>query len=442
MNTADTAKQVAEQAASGLSTGWIIAVIAIGILCVFLIIYLPKRQMKRSDEEDESNRIGLENDLRKTIIQIVAGIIVLAGLFLTYMELDESRNQFRDQMTQKDSTDKRNYQLLNQQLIDNRYEFDTSSEQMRVQLELTRDELKERSKTNYNNFVLDQYTKSLQLMKDTNIAVRLGAIYSLEKLMNSDSDYHDVIIEMFCTYVREQREWTHQKEYSDEFIKFDSAHKREDKDYYKKHSEYMKSLNKYKIPIETDTRAILTVLGRRENRKNEKVIIDLKNTNWIDTDLRQMNFIEFNLYEAHLENAKLNGAHLENAKLWGANLEHANLSEAYLNNADLRYAKLINADLGGANLMRIKSSSPEYDKKTNERVFNDDTHKSRTLFIKELKKAKNVKGIELDPVIMDIIKEEFPELYKRIKEKYINGKRPTAHAVGTDINTTRGNLPG
>ena len=33
----------------------------------------------------------------------------------------------------------------------------------------------------------------------------------------------------------------------------------------------------------------------------------------------------------------------------------------------------------------------------------------------ELKKAKNVEGIQLDDKILDIIKEEFPDLYKRIE---------------------------
>ncbi len=204
-------------------------------------------------------------------------------------------------------------------------------------------QVNEQRRANINALTLDQYVRAVDQLKDENMAVRLGGIYSLEQIMNSenkeDYKFHDVIIELFCAYVREERP-------------FDEE-------------DYKINPSKYKVKVLTDIRAILTVLGRRVNKDDEKVEIDLKHTNWNDADLSNMKLEGFNLSGAHLEGANLNGANLEHAKLmeahlegadlYGANLEHAKLMEAHLegadlNGANLEHAKLINTHLEGADL--------------------------------------------------------------------------------------------
>ena len=296
--------------------------------------------------------------------------------------------------------------------------------------------------------------KAVDQLKDESMAVRLGGIYSLEKIMNSPDkevkDYHDTIIEMLCAYVREKRPFD-QDGYNKELEFF----KKENSDpavenYYSEYEKFIKSLNKYKIPIHTDIRAILTVLGRRKNKDNEEVEIDLKVTNWIKAGLGEMKLEGFNLSVAHLENANLWGAHLENANLDGAHFENAELIEAHLENAkfwgahfenaDLRFAHLENADLYEAHFENADLEHAHFKKanlygayleNTNLRFASleniiivpswedrEETKEDRINFINELEKAEQVKEIELDDKIMKIIEEEeeFSELLRRINE--------------------------
>ena len=381
---------------------------------------------------------------------------------------------------------------------------------LKKQIDQQQEQNEEQRRANISSLTLDQYVKAVDQLKDKNMAVRLGGIYSLEKIMNSPDkevkDYHDTIIELLCAYVREKRPFD-QDGYNKElefFIKENSDPAVEN--YYSEYEKFIKSLNKYKIPIYTDIRAILSVLGRRDNRKNEKVEIDLKDSNWINTGLYNININGFNFLGAHLENAYLQGAHLENAyfmgahlenayfmgahlenaNLYKAHLENANLNGAHLENADLSWAHLENADLTGIRLENanlrgtnlenadVKWALLKYANLSEAHLENaylrginlenanltgahlenaylyyanfknvklipwwenrEETKEEVIAFIKELEKARLVEGIKLDEKFVEIImknekdypklfkefkdriKEEFPDIFKRIKE--------------------------
>jgi hypothetical protein len=79
--------------------------------------------------------------------------------------------------------------------------------------------------------------------------------------------------------------------------------------------------------------------------------IDLNGSDLDDTDLRHAN-----LQQARLVGAKLLGAHLQAANLRGANLRDADLTNAHLRNADLRTADLSRAILGDVDLRGAKLS--------------------------------------------------------------------------------------
>lgn len=87
--------------------------------------------------------------------------------------------------------------------------------------------------------------------------------------------------------------------------------------------------------ISPDIQAALTVIGRRDPKK-DKGLIDLRNT-----DIRG----------ADLKRAKLPGVKLDGANLQGSNLQLANLQRAYLTQANLQEAKLSHANLQGAYLI-------------------------------------------------------------------------------------------
>lgn len=214
-------------------------------------------------------------------------------------------------------------------------------------------------KSNRETLTLEQYVKAVEQLKDPNIAVRIGGIYLLKTLMKSEddevADYNNTIIELLTAYVEDNKE-----------------------------EEYLGKNEQKK-----DVQAAITVLGKRVIDNNE-VRIDYKNKNLDKYDLNE-NYLD--------------GANLEGAFLTNANLENANFSNTNLKNASLYGIILKNTILRGANLNGIHTN--HYKSK--------ETDESRTVFIKELEKAKDVYGIQLDSEIMDIIKKDFPELWKRIK---------------------------
>ena len=300
-------------------------------------------------------------------------------------------------------------------------------------------------KASRETLTLEQYTRAIdQLGREDSMTVRLGGIYSLEQIMNSDNEedekYHDVIIELLCAYVREKRPFDTNKYKKD--LKIFIANPKQNKTI----------LDDYKTEVPTDIQAILTVLGRRKDRGKEKIYINLRKTNLYKSSLYMAHFentyfsdslldeticyhahfenaILYNthfkgadLVEAHLEHAYLFAAHLENANLKEAHLEHANLMEAHLEFANLfgthlEHAKLFGTQLEYTNLMEahleniILVQSLEDFEEIEEDIID---------FIKELEKARFVEGIKLDEKIIEIImknEKDYPKLFKEFKDR-------------------------
>ena len=140
------------------------------------------------------------------------------------------------------------------------------------------------------NSVTDTFTKALEQLgsgskEESNIEVRIGAIYGLEKLSQSNDDYYQAIIDILCSYVQQN---------SPTFSRSD-------------------------LPdaISQDVQAAMTVIGRRIVREFEApLILEL-------TNLRLARLMEADLEEADLTGAYLRGADLRGAKLEGANLTGA-----------------------------------------------------------------------------------------------------------------------
>lgn len=176
---------------------------------------------------------------------------------------------------------------------------------------------------------------------EPNIEVRVGAILSLERISDKSPEDHIRIMEILCTYIRE---------------------------------------NACTVPIKgdpekpdglkhrTDTQMALTVIGRRSVGKialemDSDYRVDLRSADLRLSDLGKGAFQNSLLQSASLEKADLRGVNLEGSKLWATNLKDAelmkaNLKEAKLGDADLRGAKLWGANvryakLWGANLENI-----------------------------------------------------------------------------------------
>ncbi len=166
--------------------------------------------------------------------------------------------------------------------------------------------------------ITDRFTKAIDQLGSSQLDVRLGGIYALERIARDSEKDHWSIMEVLTTYVREHAPVNTDDKPS---VSGDTR------------ARSNKALPLAPLPAPSpDLQAILTVIGRRELKfekgKDEHL------------DLTQTNLQGAHLTGAHLNGAYLNGAHLNSAYLVVADLTGAHLNSAYLNGADLNGADL------------------------------------------------------------------------------------------------------
>jgi uncharacterized protein YjbI with pentapeptide repeats len=224
--------------------------------------------------------------------------------------------------------------------------------------------------------IAERFAKSVDQLGSDKLGVRVGAIFSLEKIARSYPEEHWVVMEVLTSYIRDQS-------LQGKSV-FEPKTKEEDQPEESNIQTVLKKMDlESAISVTTDIQAALTVVCRRNNKQDpkDKVInlgfcdvrgSDLRNARLGNADLRGAKISGSDLRNARLGNADLrgaeiSGANLEGVTLSGAKLQEANLSNAVLNNAKLRKAKLnnallnysclINTDLQDADLTGVKFNS-------------------------------------------------------------------------------------
>ena len=189
--------------------------------------------------------------------------------------------------------------------------------------------------------VTDRFSKAVEMLSSEKLEMRLGGIYSLERIAKDSKEDHPVIMEVLTAFIRERSAIRPTANTS--FV----------------HS-YLSNENPQEIlkSVQQDIQSSLTVIGRRTKQENERTLnlvhtnlsgADLSGADLSGADLRDAVLSGAGLFYADLSGADLRdavlSAYLTGANLSGANLIHANLRSAYLNTANLS-----DADLTGANL--------------------------------------------------------------------------------------------
>jgi hypothetical protein len=176
--------------------------------------------------------------------------------------------------------------------------------------------------------ITERFVRSMELLGDEKLEVRLGGIYALERIARESARDQGPITEVLATYVREHAGW--------------------------------REGAVAEVRPRADIQAILTVLGRRSWYSREEHSLDLHEVALANAYLPSAHFEKAFLYESNLEGAVLNNAQFQGAWLW----------KAHLRNAELEGARFEGADLTGAvgltwpqlNRARIddKTKLPEY----------------------------------------------------------------------------------
>jgi hypothetical protein len=165
--------------------------------------------------------------------------------------------------------------------------------------------------------ISERFSKAIEHLASEQITVRLGGIYSLERIVRDSPADHWIVIEVLTTFIKEKSVMSVRTEHKGIEL------------------------------IERDVQAVLNVLNRRD-RNNDKGKIDLS-----DANLRSANFGGFNFAGSDLQRANLCEANLSYANLSYANLHEANLSGTNCCGALLEMTDLSNANLSKANLSAV-----------------------------------------------------------------------------------------
>ena len=184
--------------------------------------------------------------------------------------------------------------------------------------------------------ITDRFTKAVEQLGqpgEDKIAIRLGAIYALERIMRDSAIDHPAVVEVLTAYIRVHAPAT---------STWPGPTSTE-------------TVEQFPHPP-VDIQAALAALTRRDvthDRPNAALNLsgaNLNGANLAGADLSGAALTGTNLYFADLTGASLSGADLTEADLLGADLTGVNLSGVLLASLNRTYAPLAGANLTGANL--------------------------------------------------------------------------------------------
>jgi uncharacterized protein YjbI with pentapeptide repeats/membrane protein implicated in regulation of membrane protease activity len=229
-----------------------------------------------------------------------------------------------------------------------------------VALYLLRTSARERREEQQERVLIDRFMRAVDQLGHPALDVRLGGIYSLERLARESPEHHPPIVEILAAYVREHAPWPTRGSGR----AGNGARPGTGSAAGGSHSAEARS----RPP--TDVQAALTILGRRLLEQDTDAPLFLSYTGLAGATLTGAHLERAllsgsslegaDLFKAHLTAADLEGASLRGAGLllaslddtvlWGANMEGARLYGANLEGAALKGANLKDAGLTGANL--------------------------------------------------------------------------------------------
>lgn len=201
------------------------------------------------------------------------------------------------------------------------------------------------TKLSESRLLTERLCKAIEQLESSSIYVRVGGIYSMERISRDFPEVYWVVMEMLTTFIRDKRsirkdtmDVVSSNSQDENGILVISNHESQ--------IGSMKSPASDELPeIATDIQAALTVICRRTGINQEFSIIDLRNV-----DLSGAFLEKANLESADLRGSSLRKAYLKHANLQHANLIGADLGDAYIVEANFREARLFYASLRGANL--------------------------------------------------------------------------------------------
>lgn len=187
--------------------------------------------------------------------------------------------------------------------------------------------------------ITERFTRAVdQLGNRCSIAVRLGGIYALERIARDSEKDHWQVMELLAAFVREKS--PHRVTESGEEPPCTQ-------------------------PIAKDIQAILTVLGRRNPKYDQKGLrLDLSNTclngaRLTDANLEHMTLVGANLRKALFIRVNFRGAIFQNTILQGTNLRESKFAKCSFEGANLMGADLKGSKIGDSDFRKAINLTEE-----------------------------------------------------------------------------------
>lgn len=179
-----------------------------------------------------------------------------------------------------------------------------------------------------------RYTEAVaQLGDDSSASIRLGGIYSLERIAQDSPRDRQTVLDLMCAYLRDKSPVSATGAVA------------------------TREVDEKVTRIPTEYAAAVTVVVRITRLSQPTNVVDLHDANLTGADLSGAK-----LGNANLRGANLTSANLSDVDFSGARLDKATLAESNLNRSDFRGARLTGANLKHAKLNHAKFSSANLSK--------------------------------------------------------------------------------
>jgi uncharacterized protein YjbI with pentapeptide repeats len=192
----------------------------------------------------------------------------------------------------------------------------------------------EQTRSDLQRRITESFIKATEQLGSDKIEVRLGGIFTLERISKESPVDYWPVMETLSAFVRERPRTSDRRADEDSIFSDKPGMTRQ---------------------CPTDLQSALTVIGRRHEKSREHERergrhIDLSYANLQGAELMKAHLEYADLAGAHLEEANLFEVNLDGANLYGARLDRAQMAGAVLEEANLNYASLQGAMLLGAKL--------------------------------------------------------------------------------------------
>ncbi|SCG37788.1 Uncharacterized protein YjbI, contains pentapeptide repeats [Micromonospora rifamycinica] len=270
----------------------------------------------RNDVADFAQRVALQNDIRKTLASAIAGTLFLATAYFAWRQVLNA-----------------GHQLLLQQ----------------HQVEITRDEQ-----------LAGRLYRSFEYLGHDNLNVRIGAMFTLERLVRASPEDTRAVLEVLAAYVRTRSPWPP-----------------------KLPGQYIESADIDDVPpMQTrspDIQLALDVIGRLNSGGSDIRLSlaesDLRQASLNGGDFSDIDFDSSSLARVTAYEAKLNRASLQEVDLRGAHFDSAEMHLCWLRDvltdestgvsgdltgSDLNHAKFQHVDFRGSSMARVRATGVDF----------------------------------------------------------------------------------